>query len=123
MIKIIPDTTTFGYGDTSLGAWQNKMNIMHGFAANSLFCKVHACVCLDTYFNLSPRFQLDVLYIKISYQARFCLQIIISCSFIYNPNGIFKSWVFYRSHPFAQAGDILVLQRANTAQVHSQHNM
>ena len=29
----------------------------------------------DTYFNLSPIYNLYVLFVKISYQARFCLQI------------------------------------------------
>ena len=55
-----------------------------------------------TGFNLSPIYHLYVLLvIQLSlHSARFCLQIPISCNFIYNANRIFKLWELYFSSPF-----------------------
>ena len=45
---------------------------------------------LDTHFNLSPVYHLYVLFVKISYQARLCLQISYSAILFRMLNGIFK---------------------------------
>ena len=77
---------------------------MHSFAGNSHDHCYAKCMCLKSghlYFNLSPMNNLHALFIEISYQAWFCLQNIISCNFIYNANGILKSWEFYHSCPSA----------------------
>ena len=49
---------------------------------------------LDTYFNVSPFYHMYVLFVKISYQARFCLQISYSAILFKIASGIFKSWEF-----------------------------
>ena len=53
-----------------------------------------ACVwSLGTYFNRSPFYH--ILFLEISYQARFCLWTgIISCNFIYNANQMLNSGRF-----------------------------
>ena len=57
---------------------------------------------LDTYFNPSSIYDLYVLFLEISHQARFCLQISHpTILFIINAKGIFKLWEFYCSHSFA----------------------
>ena len=67
-------------GIKSSGAQQNEVlcTLMHRFARNSLFCQ-NVCVwSLVTYFNLSLIYHciyhLYVLFVDISYQAKFCLQ-------------------------------------------------
>ena len=62
------------------------------------------CMRLKSWYLLQPIANLSFvcfLYVEISYQARFSLYQIKSCSFIYNANGIYKLWEFYRSCPFA----------------------
>ena len=62
-----------------------------------------ACVWShNTYFNLSPIYHMYVFFVKIPYQARFCLQISYSSNFIYNANGIFKLWEFLSVMPFCR---------------------
>ena len=84
----------------SSGARKNDVNAMCYFAGNSSFCQVHAFKSghlLHPFANLS-----FVCFIcQILYQGRFSFQIFISWNFIYNAKGIFKSWEFYCSHPFA----------------------
>ena len=94
-----------------LGYLAEQCECRHHFAGNSSFSQAHAFQILTPIANLALLYFMYQNFIpsKILYSN------IISCSFIYNANGIFKLWAFYRSRPFAQAGDILVLQRANTA--------
>ena len=76
---------------------------MHASFCRELIILSGACVwSLDAYFNLSPINHLYVLFVQMSYQAIFFSSNIISCNFIYNANGIFKLWEFYRSRPSAR---------------------
>ena len=69
------------------------------FVGNSSFCQAQAFEVL-TPTSAFLQFIICTFYLsQISYQDSFCLQIFISCHFIYNANWIFKLWERYHSRP------------------------
>ena len=71
-----------------------------GFAGNSLIWST--CIwSLDTYFNQSPIYHLYVFIFRNFIPSKILSSNVISHNFIFNAKAIFRSWEFYRSHPFA----------------------
>ena len=84
----------------SLGAWQNDVNTCIVLPGTHPSAMAGACVwSLDTYIPL-PIYHFYVLFVDISYQAWFCLQISSPAILFDNVNGMFKS-EFYCSCPSA----------------------
>ena len=75
----------------SLCALQKDVNSQNRSAGNASFCQMHSLKILTPTSTYRQFIHLYVLFVEISYQARFCLSNIISCNFIYSANRIFKS--------------------------------
>ena len=79
------------------GLFRNALSCRKTGALMVLTVLPGTCVwSLDTYFNLSPIYHLYVLFVEISYQARFVFKN-HTLQFIYIAHRIYKSWEFYHS--------------------------
>ena len=86
--------------DSSSCARQNDVNA-HVILPGAHRSARHMRRTFDTCFTLSLIYHLYVLFVWISYQARFGLKISYPVIVFYNGNRIVKLWEFYRSHPSA----------------------
>ena len=95
------DEWLFDANDINIvGCPEERHKCLHSFAGNSSFCQAHAFEVL-TPTSTYRQGIICMFYLSKFIPSNILSSNVIFCNFVYNANGIFKSWEFYRSLPFA----------------------
>ena len=87
--------------DHIVGCPAERRERLRPFALNSSFCKAHAFEVLTRTSSYHQIYYLCVLFVTISHQGRFCLQVSYPAILFKMQMGFLNRGSFYHSRPFA----------------------